>query len=250
MKIFAATDDYIESFDEMFREFGGVQLLPKDPEKAGEIDLLIFTGGEDVHPKFYNSNHHPGNWINEKRDIYELRLMEMYKAKKINVKKILGVCRGMQLINVSMGGSLIFDLAEYMGAVHPHTHEIVWRENTIFSDIFTTVNSLHHQALLSMDGQYPVRVLAREPKTSVVEAALWGNTILGFQFHPEFWRSNMNMAQAQSKTAQGIVDWTTGETNIVVRSKTRPTDLFSSSAKYTVSFSSNSDADIPGEETF
>ncbi|MDB5076685.1 MAG: peptidase, partial [Chloroflexi bacterium] len=93
---------------------GNPVLIPGlgDGAAASEIfpllDGLLFTGGPDIHPNRFNQDIHPGcEHIDEARDETELALIELVKRSETPV---LGICRGIQLIIVGFGGSLIQDI--------------------------------------------------------------------------------------------------------------------------------------------
>lgn len=154
-----------------------------------EADLVIFTGGEDIDPGIYQERSNGTYGVNQERDKRELSLLNRILEGTFVVGKVLGVCRGLQLISAVLGMKLIQDIhAE--GLTHQSEHSIHWEYPTIFSEL-TTVNSLHHQMVGSKywtffrDGYEPT-VLARETQVGYSEAILWGSNILGVQFHPEF----------------------------------------------------------------
>lgn len=71
-----------------------------------EADLVVFTGGEDVSPKYYQDKKHPTTSCNPERDVYEIKIAR--EAIALN-KKLVGVCRGAQLLCVLAGGNLVQD---------------------------------------------------------------------------------------------------------------------------------------------
>ena len=84
--------------------------LPLDmlPEVMGEFDGLFISGGGDIHPDFFNGEMHPSvNGVDRERDAFELALCRHAVAMD---KPILGICRGQQVLNVAMGGSLVVDI--------------------------------------------------------------------------------------------------------------------------------------------
>jgi gamma-glutamyl-gamma-aminobutyrate hydrolase PuuD len=85
---------------------------------VGDLDGLVLSGGVDIAPEFYSGDnayaHAPDTW-ERARDLFELGALERALARRIPV---FGVCRGLQLINVALGGSLVQDLGEAGDAVH------------------------------------------------------------------------------------------------------------------------------------
>jgi putative glutamine amidotransferase len=154
------------------------------------VDGLIFTGGSDVDPGFYGREPHPRlGPIVRGRDEFELRMARLAVSRGV---PILGICRGMQLLNVALGGSLEQHLeTEVAGLRHgsgthvPEFHEVevLDRELGDLVGSRVTVNSLHHQAVLDLSDD--LRAAACSPD-GVLEAAVGiANPVLGVQWHPE-----------------------------------------------------------------
>lgn len=98
-----------------------------------KCDLVLFTGGEDVNPAYYNEPKHKTTSFNTARDVKEWK--EMTKAKELG-KHILGTCRGAQLACAFVGGKLVQHMEN-----NDFTHSIVTSTGESIS-----VTSLHHQA--------------------------------------------------------------------------------------------------------
>ena len=123
-----------------------------------QCDGIVLTGGEDVHPSLYNrpeflSLCNP-NFMDERRDEFEWKVCEYVFNKKIPV---LGICRGLQLVNVFLGGTLIPDIPTvgkenhskyYEGQDRYHNIEILHDSelSKITNIVFGDVNSAHHQS--------------------------------------------------------------------------------------------------------
>ena len=123
-----------------------------------QCDGIVLTGGEDVHPSLYNrpeflSLCNP-NFMDERRDEFEWKVCE-YIFK--NQAPVLGICRGLQLVNVFLGGTLIPDLPTagkenhskyYEGKDRYHNIEIIHDSelSKITNIVFGDVNSAHHQS--------------------------------------------------------------------------------------------------------
>ena len=124
-------------------------------EDIYQCDGFILTGGVDVHPSFYNGetnyDNNPGAFQPE-RDQFEAKI---YWHAQLHQLPVLGICRGMQLINVLEGGKLIQDLdngnARHKKEESDKEHAIVAENNTLLHKVTGTrsghVNSAHHQAI-------------------------------------------------------------------------------------------------------
>jgi gamma-glutamyl-gamma-aminobutyrate hydrolase PuuD len=183
MKVLLATKDFQSQFREVYPD---LEIYPDDSYPNKEVDLLIFTGGEDINPALYREKPRGTNYFNRERDEKETNVWTAYRQKIIKAKKVLGVCRGIQFLNVMMGGNLYQDLYSE-GMAHKGTHEVRWiPETTDILNKMTFVNSMHHQAVKKLSSERGYKILATEPTTGVIEAVIWSNAILGVQFHPEF----------------------------------------------------------------
>jgi len=156
---------------------------------------IILTGGEDINPLEYNdtSNLKVCGDINYKRDTLERKLFDFAFENKI---PLIGVCRGMQMMNVAIGGTLFGDIPTEIGTevIHRNNgevfHEIVLCDtSTLIFPIDTDtimVNSWHHQGLKIMPNH--LRVIARS-YDNLPEAVVMDKSIHPFmiavQFHPE-----------------------------------------------------------------
>ena len=158
-------------------------------------DGIILTGGEDINPLEYNdtNNIKVCGPINHKRDTLERKLFDFALRNKI---PFIGVCRGMQMMNVASGGTLYGDIPTELGdkVIHRNygevSHEIVLSDTSslIFPNDKDTfmVNSWHHQGL--KDIANGIRVIARSydglPEAVVMEKYIHP-FMIGVQFHPE-----------------------------------------------------------------
>lgn len=193
MNIRLAYDFDLKNFRELFPETKLYDENDKEP-----IDLLIFSGGADVMLEYYLGKGDIEEFKNlcstdSDRDEYELEILRKYMRGDIKVNKILGICRGIQLLNLFMGGTLYPDLATYK-LQHDSVHQLV---HTVKSnlDFFKIVNSTHHQGCrntsqmareFSIKG-YPLTI-AMDKNGFVREIITWlEDKMLGLQFHPEYY---------------------------------------------------------------
>lgn len=162
--------------------------ISKIKKFLGNIDGLLLIGGEDIS----NSCYSDGNQSVSKRDSFEIDIYKYFKKRK---KPILGICRGLQLINVAEGGTLsnididnsrIKHFIEKDGWINHH--EILISKETILGKILNTdnyvVSSVHHQQIDKLGKNV---VASSRSKDGVIESIeVEGDTfIIGFQGHIE-----------------------------------------------------------------
>lgn len=100
-----------------------------------KADLVVFSGGSDVHPSLYGEKPIPGCYFNERRDEYEKMIYE--KCLELG-KPMFGICRGLQFLHVMNGGKLYQDVTHHAGG----THSIIDIDN---NELVLSVSSIHHQ---------------------------------------------------------------------------------------------------------
>ncbi len=162
------------------------------------LDGLVLQGGTDVSPASYSEQPARPEWAGDRqRDLYELDLLWEFIIQK---KPVLGICRGAQLINVAMGGTLWQDIpSQYPNAIEHVDHDLydelhhplVFEPGSYLATLHADeaprlVSSIHHQAVRELGNG--IAVQARAPEDGMVEAIRWtGATyVLGVQWHPEF----------------------------------------------------------------
>jgi putative glutamine amidotransferase len=191
--IVTATHDYKGSFEgSLGQTLDAIAYLDRDsalnpqkykPEirwkKLVDAKLVIFTGGEDINPVIYGHEVTFSYYINPGRDYAELKILE-YALR--TDKKVLGICRGHQLINAFLGGVLVQDLFWELGSEHGSNHKLKPENGgSELTDLFTRVNSLHHQGVTKEgNGLFPTS--SYEGVYETCEAP----NIITTQFHPEF----------------------------------------------------------------
>jgi putative glutamine amidotransferase len=158
------------------------------------LDALVLSGGVDVHPDFYGGSlDYPQNeaWKRE-RDEFEISALHAALDRGLPV---LGVCRGLQLINVAMRGSLVQDLGS-LDEVHQATpedkqHGVIVEGAGLLREIVGVdrgvVNSAHHQAIDRLGEGLRVNVRAED---GTIEGVEWAEPagkpfLLAVQWHPE-----------------------------------------------------------------
>lgn len=188
--LLSSSEDGASYYEAAILAAGGVPAAYYCPSDWTGFDGLLLCGGGDIAPARFGQENHGSHPPDLRRDEIELALTAAFLAAG---KPILGICRGLQMLNVALGGTLIQDL----GAVSPfHSkdsdeeddkiHPIRAEEGTLLAGWYGTlfpVNSYHHQALDRLGRG--LRAVAWS-ESGVVEAAeLPGRAVLGLQFHPE-----------------------------------------------------------------
>ena len=160
------------------------------------IDALLVTGSRDVDPSFYGEKKTSTiNPLDPNRTISELLYIKETRSAK---KKILGICGGMQLINIGLGGNLFQDIKTMVPNSIQHTggsdHFIAINSNSYLSRILKKkrlkVNSYHHQSINKL--AKPLLVSARTSDLIVEGIEDKERRIIGVQWHPELSSSEAN----------------------------------------------------------
>ncbi len=188
-----------------------VRKFSYDLDNASEVshcDGVLFTGGGDVDPVLYGSNNFSKtlSGVNRKRDDFERNVIERALNDRI---PLLGICRGMQIVNVHLGGSLIIDLEEAGYRSHRpadsadlfHQIDIARgsRLEGIIGNESSRVNSSHHQAVASP--ARGLRAVAVSPD-GVIEGLEFEDShrrdfFLLIQWHPERMKSGEDAASGK-----------------------------------------------------
>jgi putative glutamine amidotransferase len=165
---------------------------------AARLDGIVFTGGGDILPQVYGADDHPAvDGVDADRDRVEIDLVKEVARSKL---PFLGICRGIQVINVALGGTLYADIPDQFSGALKHdfssdterevlAHAVEVDKNSRLAGILgithTGVNSLHHQGLLQLaPGLKPV---AYAPDGLVEAIELEGHPFgLAVQWHPEW----------------------------------------------------------------
>ena len=202
----AAQSKYMESLARAGAGMHWVEL--SDPEQAVQdaltCDGLLLPGGGDMDPKFYGQERIPAcGEPNLLRDAAEPLLLRAFLAAD---KPVLGICRGIQVMNAVLGGDLYQDIKPFEHLPHnghwAKVHTVTVRRGTLLSRILgqdtVLVNSQHHQAV---DRVAPGFTLAALSEDGIVEAIEKPDArfCLGVQWHPE-WLSDADPAM------QGLFD--------------------------------------------
>jgi putative glutamine amidotransferase len=195
-KIIRKSRDYLyvkRAYSQAVKKAGGQPVLISPdmlPEAAVEMcDAIVISGGDDIPPDLYGEK--PAAEINPEsleRIKWERRLLDICVPAE---RPLLGICYGMQLINVHFGGSLYQDISSDLRDAMDHggqgkvaTHQIKIAEKSSLFPLFGStaiVCSTHHQAINKLAAQFSV---AARSDDGIVEAIECRNT-LAVEWHPE-----------------------------------------------------------------
>ena len=165
---------------------------------ADWLDGLVLMGGSDIWPGSYGEAPLQPQWSGDRiRDEYETALARAFVAAG---KPVFGVCRGLQLLNVAFGGSLLQDITTQQadslvhrdaGLYDRNFHAVEFVPGTRLAQLYpgstrATVNSVHHQGIKALALDFAVE--ARCPDDQVIEAIRWRGPgfVAAVQWHPEF----------------------------------------------------------------
>lgn len=167
-------------------------------EQMSNVDALILSGGYDVNPLIYGEEPRQKlGAILPERDKFDIWLLE--EACKMN-KPVLGICRGIQIMNAAFGGSINQDLSYDENCYIKHfqetspsagAHAVEIAEESILHSILgskITVNSFHHQSLKKVAGGFKVAAKAKDGTIEAIEK-VGDNFVMGIQWHPEMMSS-------------------------------------------------------------
>ena len=186
-------DEKYETYMEALKKLGAKPFLSLDEKDFARADGLILPGSsQDMNPKLWGEKDICSNDINDSLDSIQWRLMEMAAERKTPV---LGICRGMQFINVFFGGTLIQELetSEFHKAPEDQEsdnfHDVCIKKESFLYRLYGSnaeVNTRHHQGVGTIGSGLKVSALWKNGRMQVVEA-LEHETLpmIGLQWHPE-----------------------------------------------------------------
>ncbi len=190
----------IEEYTEVLKDLGAVPIALTQVDSCdidAQLDLvdgLLIVGGADVDPTYYGEERHEKlGYTNVLDDIYHMDIIRSVEKRDL---PFMGICRGSQIFNVTMGGSLYQDLPSQLSIGHHHEQK---EERTIPTHYVNTVdgsklqgligkkafvNSFHHQAIKEAGNKLMVAAYSEDDIIEAVEHQT-ARFMLGVQWHPE-----------------------------------------------------------------
>jgi putative glutamine amidotransferase len=175
---------------------------PRSPvtvaDYARELDALVLMGGSDVCPATYGETALRPAWNGDRhRDDYEIALLRAFIAEG---KPVLGICRGAQVINVAMGGTLYQDIPTQRPDALRHRMQSIYERNCHATSIMAgsglaglyggarlvKTNSVHHQAIKDLGRDLVVEAWSEPDRLVEAIRARGPSYVFAVQWHPEF----------------------------------------------------------------
>lgn len=166
---------------------GHTPIVSLEPEDVAHCHCLLLPGGGDITPAFFGEKNRGSRSIDTELDIIQLQALDFCINKRIPV---LGICKGIQVINVGFGGTLYQDMPN--AKLHSYDGGDKYHDTTIEKGSWlhglygdqAVVNSAHHQAIRELGSG--LCAIQRCPRDGCIEAIVHRELpILGVQWHPE-----------------------------------------------------------------
>ena len=197
---------------------------------VGRLDGILLSGGGDMHPRYYNEEPIPENGTpDELRDRYDVALIKSAVEYQLPV---LGICRGMQVINTVFGGSLYQDINVQYADKKPMCHSqneersvttqtaSVVTDSLLYSIVSCNtlpINSIHHQAVKRIADGFRAVAFADDGICEAIESLYY--PILGVQWHPEHLSGADAVGEHFDNPHRKIFGWLVDEAKIFSRAK-------------------------------
>lgn len=195
----------IDKYIEAIYHSGGIPIIiptglpvKSIPDLFARIDGILLTGGGDIETNRFNGDDHPRVYgVDNVRDQLEIELVHA----ALDIKKpLLGICRGIQIINVALGGDLYTDISDQKSEALRHdwfpnyprdllAHDVVIESDSVLFSLVGLkqfmVNSLHHQAIRNLSDQLSASAFSPDGIVEAVEMKSHPY-LIGVQWHPEW----------------------------------------------------------------
>ena len=177
------------NYENALRTLGVSYLTTLDTQEATHATHLLLPGGGDITPAFFGQHNHGSRNIDTELDILQIKALTLFLEQK---KPVLGICKGLQLINIHLGGTInqdidTADIHKWTGQDQKHH---VYHSGLDRSDFFyqlygtsALVNSAHHQAIDKLGSGLAVVCRAGD---NVIEGIMHTTLpVIAVQWHPE-----------------------------------------------------------------
>ena len=192
-----------QTYTESVKRAGGIPitLIPMEPDAMPQlfdlIDGLLVPGGGDINPERYDAEPHEAvNGVDDERDAFEIEMVR--RARDLRIPT-MAICRGLQVVNVALGGTLVQDLPSHRGAhghdvtgegaYEPHSEALIdpgCRIASIIGEGLHRINSIHHQAVEELGEGLRVVGAAPDGTVEAIEHQDASWPLIAVQWHPEF----------------------------------------------------------------
>lgn len=187
---------------------GGVCIISQNLEYAKLCDGLLLAGGGDIDPNRYDAKNLGSSNIDEITDAQELELVRTFSVTR---RPILGICRGLQVLNVAFGGDLIQDIPtasthKWTERTGDQVHPVTAEEGSFLYQLYGRhfrVNSAHHQAIGVLAQGLSVSARAEDGVIEAIECK--AKQIYAVQFHPE--RMSFHHRRPDTVDGRYLFEW-------------------------------------------
>lgn len=202
-KIFVYGDpEKFHNYSEALKGCGAGGVFSTELAHAQACDGLLLPGGADIDPALYGAENLGSKGIDRERDLAEIELIRIFSEAG---KPILGICKGLQILNVAFGGDLIQDIPT--AAAHrweeetgDKVHLVTASDDSLFAHLYGRtfpVNSAHHQAVRAVAPCFSIAARAADGVIEALENC--EKHIYAVQWHPE----RMAFHNARTDTVDG-----------------------------------------------
>ncbi|MDO4190770.1 MAG: membrane dipeptidase [Bacteroidales bacterium] len=223
------TSRIADAYYTAIRKAGGVPLLipvigESDylKEICDKVDGIVMSGGGDIDPSYINAPTIPeAGTPDPERDAYDVALIKEAQARQL---PILGICRGMQILNIVFGGDIYQDINKEYGPALMHSQETPkWEAShrvdikaksrlaQITNTLTAEVNSLHHQAVKNIANEFVASAFSPDGICEAIEHPYY--PMIGVQWHPE------QLMRADDTISKALFNWLIEEANYHRRAK-------------------------------